>query len=100
MKDRLFEDAAKDIGKEIAELITRKQRDYGPKNILNCPVGAERGVVVRLYDKLARLANLLETGQEPNNESIDDTIDDIIGYGMVLKMVRTGTFTLPLDKKP
>lgn len=99
LKDGSFELAAMQVGTEVAKIIAKKQADYGSKNILNCPVGAELGIVVRLYDKLARLANLLETGATPNNESIEDTIDDIMGYGMVLKMVRQGTFTLPLLNK-
>lgn len=97
--NKTFNEAAYQVGKDVAEIVAKKQADYGPKNILNCPVGAELGVVVRLYDKLARLANLLESGAEPNNESIEDTIDDIMGYGMVLKMVRQDTFTLPLEGK-
>ena len=85
---------------EAADLVIRKQSDYGPDNILKCPVGAELGIVVRLYDKLSRLANLLQSGKTPNNESLTDTADDIIGYGLLLKMVISGDFTLPLEPLP
>lgn len=97
MSDVIFPDAAHAAAKEVADLVIRKQKDYGPDNILKCPVGPELGIVVRLYDKLARLANLIQSGQTPSNESLRDTADDIIGYGLVLKMVQDGTFTLPME---
>lgn len=93
-----FNEAAHKSATEVADLVISKQRDYGPNNILNCPVGAELGVIVRLYDKLARAANLLQSGQTPENESLRDTADDIIGYGLVLKMTLEKTFTLPLEQ--
>lgn len=94
-----FDKAAQAAAKEVATLVANKQRDYGPNNILNCPVGPELGIAVRLYDKLARLANLIQSGKTPEHETLKDTADDIIGYGLVLKMVLNGTFTLPLEQK-
>lgn len=82
---------------EVADLVIRKQRDYGPKNIMNSVVSPELSIAVRLNDKLARLANLIQSGATPENESLRDTADDIIGYGLVLKMVIDGTFTHPLE---
>ena len=94
-----FDDEALQAAEEVARLVVSKQRDYGSDNILKCPVGAELGIAVRLYDKIARLSNLVQSGAEPSNESLKDTADDIIGYGLVLKMVLDGTFTLPLKDK-
>lgn len=94
-----FDQAALEAAADVARLVADKQRDYGPDNILKCPVGAELGIAVRLYDKLARLANLIQSGKTPENESLQDTANDIIGYGLVLKMVLAGTFTLPLENK-
>lgn len=84
---------------EVADLVIRKQRDYGPKNIMNSVVSPELSIAVRLNDKLARLANLVQNGADPKNESLRDTADDIIGYGLVLKMVLDGTFLTPLEKE-
>lgn len=95
----MFDDEVLKAAKEVAELVISKQKDYGPDNILKCPVGAELGIAVRLYDKLARLSNLIQSGAEPSNESLRDTADDIIGYGLVLKMVIDGTFELPLEDR-
>lgn len=96
MSNVVFQDAARKSAADLAELVIGKQKDYGPDNILKCPVGAELGIVVRLYDKLARLGNLLQSGATPTNESLQDTANDIMGYGLVLKMVLDGTFTLPM----
>lgn len=91
-----FEEATHSTMRDLANLLIRKHEDYGPKNILNAPFGPERGLVVRLYDKLARLANLLERGVPPQNESLEDTWSDIANYGVIGLMVSRGDFTLPL----
>lgn len=75
---------------EIANLLIKKNHDYGTKNIGLSPGGAINGLRVRLYDKLARLNNLYESGAKPENESLMDTADDIIGYGVILKLVLSG----------
>jgi len=72
----------------------KKQADYGPHNILRF---GERGVVVRIYDKVARLKNLTTTGREPNNESIADTWLDIMNYAVIAVMLINRVFELPLD---
>ncbi|NDC95570.1 hypothetical protein EBZ38_12700 [bacterium] len=93
-----FQDAAHSAAKEVADLVIRKQKDYGPKNILNSVVQPELAIAVRLNDKLARLANLVQSGKTPENESLQDTADDIIGYGLVLKLVLNKEFELPMKK--
>lgn len=92
-----FQDAAQDAAKQVADLVIRKQKDYGPKNILNSVVQPELAIAVRLNDKLARLANLIQSGKNPENESLQDTADDIMGYGLVLKLVLNGEFELPME---
>ena len=96
MSNVTFQDAAHKAADEVAELVIRKQKDYGPKNILNSVVQPELAIAVRLNDKLARLANLVSSGKTPENESLKDTADDIIGYGLVLKLVLQGEFELPM----
>ena len=91
-----FNDAIHTIAAEIADLVTSKQRDYGTSNILNSPFGAEHGIIVRLYDKLSRLANLTKKSKNPVNEPIEDSWKDVAGYSLIALMVRRGTFELPL----
>lgn len=98
MSNTTFDQAVHAAAKEVADLVIRKQKDYGPKNIMNSVVSPELSIAVRLNDKLARLANLVQSGADPKNESLLDTADDIIGYGLVLKMVLADTFLLPLEK--
>lgn len=95
---KTFNQAVHEAAKEVADLVIRKQRDYGPKNIMNNVLGPELSIAVRLNDKLARLANLVQQGKNPENETLLDTADDIIGYGLVLKMVLEGTFLNELEK--
>lgn len=94
-----FNEAVHEAAQEIADLVISKQRDYGPKNIMNSVVAPELSIAVRLNDKLARLANLIQKGVKPENETLQDTANDIIGYGLVLKLVLEEKFLLPLGKE-
>lgn len=47
---------------------------------------AETGVLVRMCDKISRLANIYKGGAEVS-ESIDDTLDDNINYSNILRAV-------------
>lgn len=94
-----FNEEVHKAAKEVADLVIRKQRDYGPKNIMNSVVSPELSIAVRLNDKLARLANLVQSGKTAENESLKDTAMDIVGYGLVLMMVLDGTFLSPLEDK-
>ncbi len=87
-----------------------KSRDYSPMNILGT---GELGVCVRLWDKVARLLNLIgfkievkqsefKKAQKPNNESIDDTLLDMANYAIIFKLLRDnkwGNTKLTSDKK-
>ena len=51
--------------------------------------GAASKLLVRIDDKLERLANLLEKGTDGDvaDESVSDTVTDLIGYFVLLKIV-------------
>ena len=74
----------------VAEVVIAKQHDYGHDNIL---VFKEQGLVVRLWDKISRLKNLVWNSNNPKNESIEDTFTDIAGYAIIGLMLAEGTFT-------
>jgi len=78
----------------LLNVIIRKQRDYGHENIARF---GRIGLLVRLHDKVARLENLLGSGNVPNNESIEDNIGDVIGYCAIGAMWEENTFHLALQ---
>lgn len=80
------------VADEIVKIVASKQKDYGPNNIQASPFGAVKGLTIRLYDKVARLANLSETAKKPEHESLRDTFVDIAGYGIIGLMLLDGTF--------
>lgn len=78
---------------DIVGTIIKKQRDYGHENIRRF---GRQGLMIRCHDKVARLENLCGSDFEPNNESIDDTILDIVGYSTIGIMWERNEFLLPL----
>jgi hypothetical protein len=77
----------------VQETLVRKQRDYGHENIRRFGL---QGLLVRIHDKVARLENLVSNGGTPNNESIEDTLLDIVGYSAIGIMWAKGDFLLEL----
>lgn len=77
-----------------AHFIAGKQRDYGPKNVSRF---GSQGLLVRAHDKVARLEHLTATNAGPANESLADTITDLVGYACVAAMWERNEFLIPLD---
>jgi len=67
----------------------KKQLDYGQGNISKF---GKEGVLVRLYDKVERLRNLYAKGRNASNESVRDTLYDIIGYGVISLLLLDGVW--------
>ena len=72
-------------------LLLRKHKDYGPKNIAHSPGGPLNGLRVRMWNKVARINNLLDSKVAPSNESLRDSFIDLLNYSAIAIMV--------LDKK-
>jgi hypothetical protein len=93
MEIEKFAENVRKASTESTTLLIRKQMDYGPRNIMDSPGGPINGLTVRLFDKLARLRNLIENnGGEPQFESLRDTLLDISNYGLIGVMVLDNTF--------
>jgi hypothetical protein len=75
---------------ELAMLLLRKHRDYGPKNISDSPGGPLNGLRVRMHDKLARINNLIDNNKEPENESLEDSFKDMANYAIIGLLVLRG----------
>lgn len=79
-----------DILEAAGELLLRKHHDYGPHNIGASPGGALNGLRVRMWDKIARVNNLIDKGVQPENESLRDSFLDLLNYSAIALMVIDG----------
>jgi len=66
-----------------ADLLIEKHHDYGPTNISQAPGGALNGLRVRIHDKMARINNLIDSGNIPKNEALRDSFVDLANYAMI-----------------
>ena len=73
-------------------LLIKKHHDYGPKNISLSPGGPLNGLRVRMWDKVARINNLLDSGVQPSNESLRDSFIDLLNYSAIAMMVLDETW--------
>lgn len=96
MKPKTLEEAFQIIAREFEDVFVVKHKDYGKGNILDT---GELGIAFRVNDKLNRIKNILQTGKQPNNESLDDSWTDIGVYAIIALMFRRKWFqNLPLQK--
>lgn len=79
-----------EISDELTNLLIRKHADYGPKNISQSPGGPLNGLRVRMWDKIARINHLLDTGKDAKNESLEDSFADLANYSIIALMVLKG----------
>ena len=68
-------------------LLISKHHDYGPKNIAHSPGGPLNGLRVRMWDKVARINNLIDSNVSPSNESLRDSFIDLLNYSAIAIMV-------------
>ena len=77
----------KKITKKIIYLIRMKGRDYQD----SCSKLGDAGFFVRIFDKVNRLKSLTwDKKKSEIDETVDDTIIDIIGYGLLWLYHRKG----------
>ena len=97
---RVFARMVERYVEEQRDLLVRKQKDYGPLNIAYAPGGALNGLRVRIFDKVSRINNLIDTGARPEHESLRDSFIDLANYGLIALMVLDGVWPkLPEEKK-
>ncbi|AYY11593.1 DUF1599 domain-containing protein [Actinobacteria bacterium YIM 96077] len=88
-EDRLENDTFKTF-EEARQLLLRKHQDYGAKNISESPGGPLNGLRVRMWDKQARINNLVDSNAGPTNESLRDSFLDMLNYSAIALMVLDG----------
>jgi len=79
---------------ECIETAKRKNADYAGvgdpfKNFKNVEVlgicSVEVGILTRMTDKMSRISNLIKQEAQVKDESIKDTLQDLINYAAILK---------------
>jgi hypothetical protein len=85
-----FRKVAHEFYQHGEDVLVKKQSDYGPKNISMSPGGPLNGLRVRMHDKLSRINNLIDSGVEPENESLADSFLDLANYSIIAMMVIEG----------
>lgn len=75
------------LAEQAVALLIRKHKDYGPGNIARAPGGPLNGLRVRMYDKIERINHLVDSGAEPENESLRDSFVDLLNYSLIALLV-------------
>jgi predicted dithiol-disulfide oxidoreductase (DUF899 family) len=92
MKKQDFIEALKENFSEGLALMIKKNSDYAnPKDsfanfkrseLVGVPV--ERGILVRIMDKISRIHNVLDATPEVKDESLEQTVIDTMNYFNIL----------------
>ncbi len=77
------------IQHELSTLFAAKQACYGPANIARFGID---GVLIRMYDKMQRLLNLVWDKKENAypEETVRDTFMDMAVYGTIALLIMNG----------
>lgn len=77
------------------ELLKSKNNDYAGEKTQDpyanfrksevIGVKTEKGILVRMMDKMSRISNLIEQDASVKTEAIEDTLEDLINYAAILK---------------
>ena len=79
--------------KSMYDILKRKNSDYSGDsntyhNFMHCEelglCSTEAGIMVRMSDKMARVATLLKQNAKVSDENIKDTLLDLANYAMIL----------------
>jgi hypothetical protein len=86
---------------DCLDIVQKKNADYaGDENPFknfemaekNLNVQTEKGILVRISDKLSRVANLIDKDAQVKDEAVEDTIKDAINYFAILYCYRKGRY--------
>lgn len=93
MNKKQFYESIEKTYKNNVEISRKKNTDYTGtddpfKNFRGAEfvgVSIERGILVRIMDKISRTSALLDNKAMVKDESIDDTLADLCNYSAILK---------------
>ncbi len=72
------------ILKDIGELVTKKNKDYGDSFAETVDKFGLNVYGIRIHDKLNRFTTLTQQEAEVKDETILDTVKDIMGYSLLM----------------
>ena len=72
------------IALEIAQLVEKKNHDYDNSFDKTIDKYGDTAYFLRIEDKLNRLINLSKKEAKVNDEKVEDTLKDIIGYTLLM----------------
>ena len=72
------------IALEIAQLVEKKNHDYDNSFDKTMEKYGDTAYFLRIEDKLNRLINLSKKEAKVNDEKVEDTLKDIIGYTLLM----------------
>jgi len=76
-----------EVGLEMISLLIQKNEDYGSsvwkRPILAPSMNTCDAILVRMSDKVSRIANLSTNEAKVASESMEDTLRDLVGYGIL-----------------
>lgn len=77
------------IANEIIELVCKKNADYGNSFFYTRESFGAKATVIRLWDKITRF-EVLTRDKPQSDETIEDTLKDIVGYSLLELLYRRG----------
>jgi len=80
--------------KQMGKIVKAKNHDYaGEKAFTNFELveslgitTVERGMLVRMSDKMSRISNLIDKSGKVEDEKIEDTLIDLANYSIILSI--------------
>ena len=78
------------VFEQASSILISKNKDYGSRNIADAPGGPLNGLRVRIHDKTARINNLIDSGKDPQHESLRDSFLDLMNYAAIALLVIDG----------
>lgn len=84
----------KESAEKMIKTVESKNHDYGENedpfnNFRNCErlgiCSAEKGIMVRMSDKMSRISTLLDKPGKVEDEKLADTCMDLAAYALILK---------------
>ena len=83
--NELNESEIVNIAKEIGQLVEKKDKDYNSAFSKTLKEYGDVAYFLRIDDKLNRLKSLLLRSKDAEiNESVEDTLKDIVGYTLLM----------------